>query len=1211
MEMKWTKPQKQVIDNRNSNLLVSAAAGSGKTAVLVEHIINRVLNQENPVDIDSMMVVTFTSAAAGEMRERILLAIEEAINKNPENIHLQKQMSYIHNAKITTLHSFCLNLIREHFDIPDIDPGFRVADNGEIELMKSDVVKEVMEEFYQTEREDFHELIEQLAQGNRDSAVENYILSFYESACSNINPEKWINDMASYYDIDKNSAEENMHLKVLTDHIDIVLEECRIIYENALKIIDEPGGPYSYREKIVSEYESVLNALDAEGFDKKCKMIAAIEFPTMRAGKDGSDKEIREIVKTLRDSSKKQIKELKELYCNADLKRYDEVIRKLKPVADVFAEVTIAFGRKFALKKREKNLVDFNDIEHMALQILTDETENGIVPSSAADEIAKGITEVIVDEYQDINQIQDTILTCLSTERFGMPDTFMVGDVKQSIYGFRKADPELFMYKYNTFSEEGEKSSENIKNKKIILDRNFRSRSDVIDSINYIFRSIMHKDFGGIEYKGENELYMGAEYPDMPEGQSGKTELLIADMPDELEKDGDDEGNYKGISKKQLEARMTASRIKELVDIKNGYKVFDRKKGEYRNAVYSDILILLRSTKSNAPIYMDELMAAGIPVYFEQQTGYFDTVEVGELLSFLNVIDNPHQDIYLAATLKSPFGGITEQELAMIRAESEEKNDLFDDAKEYVTSGTSNQLISKISMFLERLYKLREMASYTSIYDLITFIIEDTGYDSYVAAMPSGERRSANIEMLKEKALEYENGSYKGLFNFVRYIEKIKKYDIESGEASVVSENDNIVRIMSIHKSKGLEYPIVFLCNTNGKFNDMDSRKSMLIHKKYGIGMDYINRDTRIRNRGYFKDCIKLLQRREVREEEMRVLYVALTRAKEKLIITASGVKTDKYALQGGSRVSKGKLINSGSFMDFIGYVLGNDIETGSSHIVIRYVPVEHLVMEEVKKNVSFNAEEQNFRNWNREYIYSESARDEILNRISYVYPYMGAVTNYAKVSVSDLKHRMLEEESETHSLVKSNEPSEIVPEFIKQERKEQEKELLGAARGTAYHRIFELYDFDIIPEIDNINNMLENLYLSGKIDEISYKTINPEDIKKFAESELGKRMKKAAKKGRLYREAQFVMGLPGEMMYQDAGDEDVLVQGIIDVYFEEDGMLVLADYKTDRVESMDELRKRYSGQLNYYKIALEQITGMKVSEMIIYSVALAEEGKV
>lgn len=1208
MEMKWTKPQKQVIDNRNSNLLVSAAAGSGKTAVLVEHIIGRVLDKENPVDIDRLMVVTFTSAAAGEMRERILLAIEDAIEKNPDNKHLRKQMSYIHNAKITTLHSFCLNLIREHFDIPDIDPAFRVADNGETELMKSDVVKEVMEEFYKTEREDFHELIEQLAQGNRDTAAENYILSFYESACSSINPEKWIKDMAAYYDIDNSGEGGSIHLKVLTEHIDIVLGECRLMYENALNIIDGPAGPYSYREIIMSEYENVLSALDEPDFNKKCKIIASFEFATMRAGKDGSDKELREAVKSLRDSSKKQLKGLKELYCAADLDKYNEVIQKLKPAADVFAEATIEFGRRFAQRKREKNLVDFNDIEHMALQILTDEKDGGIVPSDAADEIAKGITEVIVDEYQDINQIQDTILTCLSTERFGQPDMFMVGDVKQSIYGFRKADPELFMYKYDKYSSD---VTEENKNMKIILDKNFRSRPDVIDSINYIFKSIMYKDFGGVEYKGENELYQGADYPRMPEGQSGKTELLIADMPDGVEKDSDEDGNYKGISKKQLEARMAASRIKELTDTQNSYKVFDRKKGVYRNALYKDILILLRSTKRNAQIYMDELMAAGIPVYFEQQTGYFDTVEVSELLSFLNVIDNPHQDIYMAATLKSPFGNVTEQELAMIRAGSDGKNDLCDDARDYIASGTSEQLADKLTVFFERLYKLRSMASYTSIHDLITYIAEDTGYDSYVAAMPAGERRSANIEMLKEKALEYENGSYKGLFNFVRYIEKIKKYDIESGEASVVSENDNIVRIMSIHKSKGLEYPIVFLCNANGKFNDMDSGKSLLIHKKFGIGMDYINRETRVKSRGYYKDCIKAIQRREVREEEMRVLYVALTRAKEKLIITASGVKAEKYGLCGNGRVSKGKLINSGSFMDFIGYVLGNDIQTGNSHIDIRYVPVGQLVMEEVKKNVLYGAEEQNFRNWNREYIYSEAARSEILKRINYVYPYMGAVTNYAKVSVSDLKHRKLEEEEGTHNLVKGGEPERIVPEFIKEERQEKEKVLPGAARGTAYHRVFELYDFSIEPETANIEVMLDNMYQSGKIDEMSYKSVNTEDIKLFAQSELGKRMKKAYEKGRLYREAQFVMGIPGKMLYQDAGDEDVLVQGIADVYFEEDGRLVLADYKTDRVKSMDELKKRYSEQLKYYKIALEQITGMEVSEMIIYSVELAEEGKV
>lgn len=1204
MEMRWTKPQQRVIDNRNANLLVSAAAGSGKTAVLVEHIINRVLDKENPVDIDRLMVVTFTSAAAGEMRERILKAIEDAIELNPDNEHLQKQMSYIHNAKITTLHSFCLNLVREHFDIPDIDPGFRVADNGEIELIKSDTIKEVMEEYYSTEREDFHSMVEQLAQGNSDSAVENYILSLYENACSSINPEKWINEMKEYYNVDEKSAGEDIHLLVIKDNIDIILEECRCIYESAIKIIDGPGGPVSYREKVVSEYHGIINALNERGFRDKINAVNNIEFPVMRAGKDGAEPKLREQVKSLRDSAKKQIKELKDSYGKVNADKYNKVIKKLYPIVNVLAEVTLSFGRRFAQKKREKNVVDFNDIEHMALKILTDDIDGKTVPSKAADEIAAGISEVIVDEYQDINQIQDTILNSLSTGRFGMPDMFMVGDVKQSIYGFRKADPELFMYKYDTFSDEGD-------DRKIILDKNFRSRGEVIDSINYIFRNIMYKEFGGVDYQGDNELYQGADYPEIPEGQNGKTELLIAAMPEELEKDSDEEGNFAGITKKQLEARMTASRIKELVEGDKGYKVYDRKKGEYRNARYSDILILLRSTKKNAEVYVDELMAAGIPVYFEQQTGYFDTVEVMELLSFLNIIDNPHQDIFMAATLKSPFGMVNEQELAMLRAGSEKKDDLYNDAVRYIDTGESEELIEKLTAFFERLNRYRIMSSYTSIHDLISYIIEDTGYDSYVLAMPSGERRSANIEMLKEKALEYENGSYKGLFNFVRYIEKIKKYDIESGEASVVSENDNIVPIMSIHKSKGLEYPIVFLCNANGKFNDMDSRKNLLIHKKYGIGMDYIEKDTRVRRKGYFKDCIKMLKKREVREEEMRVLYVALTRAKEKLIITASGVNTKKYELCGDGRVSRGKLINSTSFMDFIGYVLGKQIETVSPYIDIRYIPVEKLITEQVEKTAFNIMEKENFRNWDREYVYSKEARENILKKMEFVYPYMGAVNSYAKVSVSELKHRKMEEDEEIYNLIKKRDGDKIIPEFMKEVQAGDEMPLTAAARGTAYHKVFELFDFSAGTDAGSIQKMLDNMLDKGKIDELSYRSVDINDIKKFADSDIGRRMKKAWESNKLHREAQFVMGIPGKDMYENAGDEDVLVQGIIDAYFEEDGKLILMDYKTDRVKSMDELRKRYSEQLKYYKLALEQITQQEVAEMIIYSVTLAEEGRV
>ncbi len=1198
MKMKWTKPQQEVIDNRDSNLLVSAAAGSGKTAVLVEHIIKQVLDDENPVDIDSLMVVTFTSAAAGEMRERILAAIEKAIEENPDNRHLQRQMSYIHNAKITTLHSFCLNIVRDHFDIPDIDPGFRIGDNGEIDMMKSDVVKEVMEEYYQSEREDFHQLVEQLTQKNSDKELEEYILSFYENACSNVEPEQWMKQMASYYGDD---ADRSMYDQIIREHINGILEECVSDYELALSYTDDINGPVSCRDKLEAEYEAVKEAYEEDDFEEKCQKVINIEFPVMRMSKkDGSTEEMRVFVKNIRDEAKGYINSLKSGYCRVNQEKNDELIIKLKGAVSVFVEVTLRFMECYADKKREKNVLDFNDIEHMALGILTVMKEGKTEASPIADEIAETISEVIVDEYQDINQVQDTILRCLSSERFGKPNMFMVGDVKQSIYGFRKADPELFMYKYDTYKEQG-------KDRKIILDRNFRSRTGVIDSINFLFRKIMYREMGGIDYEGENELYPGADYPTLPDGQDGLTELLIAGDVKELENEKSDDGEFLGITKKQAEARMTAIRIREMTDKNNGYKVYDRKTGEYRTAEYSDILILLRSVKANAQIYMDELMAAGIPVYFEQQTGYFDTVEVNEMLSLLNIIDNPHQDIHMAASLKSPFGMINDTELAMIRGSSDERTDLYNDVKKYMECGTSEKLVAKLEAFDDRLNKYRKMAVYTSIHDLITFIIEDTSYDSYVKAMPAGDRRSANILMLKEKALEYENGSYRGLFNFVRYIEKIRKYEVESGEASTVSENDNIVRIMSIHKSKGLEYPIVFLCNSNGKFNDMDTKKAMVIHKKYGIGLDYINPDTRVRYKSYFKDSIKMAFKREAIEEEIRVLYVALTRAKEKLIITASGVNTDKFAYTDCKKhLNKQKILNSGSYMDLIGYAMGRDILTGNDVISVRYIDAISLIEKEMKKQISGLNDKLVFKNWDGDYVYSEQSREKLKQIMQYEYPFKSSVVQYAKVSVSDVKHKAMEEDEEIKNIITHGEEKKIVPEFILSERNEKQEKLTGALRGTAYHRIFELYDFDMECNEENVRNFMKRLLDDGKIDDGIYNTVKIQDIITFANSSLGVRMKNAWSDKKLYREAQFVMGIDGKKVY-DEGGEDVLIQGIIDVYFVEDGEIVLADYKTDRVDSADKLIDMYKIQLELYKDALEQITGKKVKEVIIYSVTLSE----
>lgn len=1195
----WTKAQSKVIENRGSNLLVSAAAGSGKTAVLVEHIIRRVLDEDNPADIDRLMVVTFTNAAAGEMRERIMAAIEDAVEKNPDNRHLQKQLTYIHNAKITTLHSYCLNLIRENFDKIDIDPGFRIADTGEVELLKGDIVSELLEEYYEKGDKDFLSLSDMMSKKNSDAELENTVLLLYKNACSNIDREKWLNGLAYAY---SEENEENFDDKIAEMSVNEILEDALELSLRALKIAYETDGPVNYIPMLQDDYEKVRAVAEEKDLSKKIELISEIKYQALSRKKDDSSIEKKESVKKIREQMKELIKRIKN-----DFKCYNgtenkEIQKKIYPLVKVLSELVLEFSRRYTEKKREKTVIDFDDIEYMALQILLKKEGEQYVPTAVADELAKDIEEVIVDEYQDINQVQDAILTSLSSERFSRPDMFMVGDVKQSIYGFRKASPELFMKKYDTYGD-----SDNCR--KIILDRNFRSRKEVIDSINFLFRKIMMKKVGGIEYDDDNALYLGADYPRLPENQEAKTELIIANVPRKIEGEHDDDGTNAGISSKEFEAKVAAERIKELVDEKTGYQVYDRKTGEYRKAQYSDILILLRSANTNAGIYMDALMAAGIPVYFQQQTGYFDAVEVKLLLCLLNVIDNPHQDIELVSVLNSVFAGLDENELAIIRSESEEKLDFYDDTKKYIEEGSSTVICEKLLDFYDKLDKYRRMATYTSIHDLLTYIIEDTGYDNYVTAMPAGERRIANIEMLKQKAIVYENGSYRGLFNFVRYIEKLKKYEIDSGEASVVSENDNLVRIMSIHKSKGLEFPIVFLCNANSSFNDMDARKQVVIHKKQGIGMDYTDYENRVRYAGCHKKSIQILLKRENREEELRILYVALTRAKEKLIITASGVNEEKYSgFEPAEKVSSSKITGASSYMDFIGYALGSEIETGNEVISVVYKNVASVIENEVKETIESSMKKENFLNWNTDFVYSEDTREILNKKLKFKYPYESAVNNYIKVSVSDLKRSKFEENNDAYDVVAIEEPEIIIPSFIRKMRGEKEKKLTGSLRGTAYHKVFELLDFITVKDEKSAKEFFDNLEKSKKMSKEELQSVRISDIVAFVNSSLGKRMKNAFENGVLHREAQFVMGTDEEDVYSIESNERVLVQGIIDAYFEEADGIVIADYKTDRIKNIKELEKRYRVQLEFYKKAVEQITGKKVKEMILYSVALNDE---
>ena len=1308
---KWTSEQQKVIDTRDRNILVSAAAGSGKTAVLVERIIKRITDEKNPIDIDRLLVVTFTNAAAAEMRERVLSAIESELAKNPDNEHLQRQQAFINNANITTIHSFCLGLVKEHFNDVDLDPSVKVADEGEMALLRSDVAKEVLEDFYEEGSEEFHRFVAQFESKNSDAYLESMILSLYKKAMDYPWPEEWLDECVKKYDCNSVSdLSESEYVKLITTYANGLLSE---MYEQYGLMLDmcRKGGPDVYEDLLINERQDIKAIIDEEDFDRR-KVKLNYKFQTLpRCKADSCDPELKQLVVDYRNEVKDGVKKIKEKLYFQTLNEALSEMKKCKEIIEMHVKLVKAFIIRFNEKKRDRNVIDFNDFEHYAIDILVKKEDGKIIPTAVADELADSFDEVMVDEYQDSNIVQETILKSVSKERMGIYNRFMVGDVKQSIYGFRGAKPDIFIEKYNTYDSK----NEDAKNYKIVLDRNFRSRKGVLTTTNFFFRQIMDESLGGINYDEENRLNYGALFKECDnEGYAQRiddvTELIFvsntSDMS-EYEWNDEDDSSQDDLptTANELEARIIAARIGEIVNPKTGMVVLDKETSTYRPAKYSDIVILLRSTAGIAEVINNALMSEGIPCYLETKSGYFKTIEIRTILNYLKIIDNPLQDIPLAAVLKSPIAEISDDDLAIIRLNGGTKSSLYENICDYLKEEENKEsepdredckmkneepepgieewqgknkesewyrkdLYERLKAFNDTLNDFRIKITYMSIYDLLCEMLDKTGYYNFIKAMPAGERRKANVDMLKEKAATYEEGSYKGLFNFIRYIEKMNKYEIDMGEASIISENDNAVRIMTIHKSKGLEFPIVFVANMQKKFNMMDSRMKAVIHPDMGIGIEYIDENTRIKTRNIMRAAINTRISLDNIEEEMRLLYVACTRAKEKLILSAGGITDKKLEKMVSKRMKNseylgyGVVAKSNSFLDMIAYSLGrnkafariyknilaidmpmeNEQFNVDSNVLVQYLELKHIVEDIIKDKVNEKANAEALLNLPTEHEFSKEIRDELENKVNYRYPYEKEVKSNAKMSVSEIKKISYEAEDDTEAALSTEEifksldeisenRNAVVPEFI-----EKGSVISGAARGTAYHTVFELFDFNMEPTKENIEEMLENIHKSGRLSKEEKDAINVSDIMEFANSSLGKRMKAAYFRGELYREAQFVMGITetqveefkeiarkvreekvfikpeevritGKSNTSDISvDDTILIQGIIDVYFIEDGEVVIADYKTDRVKKLQELKDHYYVQLELYKQAVEQITGMMVKEKILYSVQLSGE---
>lgn len=1268
MGMKFTPEQQRVIELHNSNILVSAAAGSGKTAVLVERIIRMICDGEHPADIDRLLIVTFTNAAAAEMRERIAAGITARLEADPGNEHIQKQSALLHNAQITTIDSFSLFLIRNHFNEIGLDPDFRVADEGEIKLLQQEVLAQLLEDAYAGQfvpeaPEQFHACVEYFCPGGRESVLEQHILNLSRYAGSFPWPAEWLEERKNDYAAgDMEALVHSDYGQYLTERVNRTVEGCLEKLREVKRLCELPDGPYMYGELTEAEIEQLERLTSCKDLEEQAAKVPAVTFARLPSKKDDSvDPAKRELAKAIRNSVKDTLSDLSESYFKTPLELAVEQGKACREPLRMLLDLVLEFDRRLLATKQERHLIDFSDMEHYALQILlkrekveetgsigTDraKTKYRIVPSDVAMEYRQYFQEILIDEYQDSNLVQEYLLSAISGEEEGRYNRFMVGDVKQSIYKFRLARPELFLEKYDTYQETGDLC-------RIDLAKNFRSRIQVVDAVNDVFSRIMSREIGGIAYDDKAALYPGAVYPAQEDPAYG-SELLLIRKPEKGEREesgiGEQHAEGAGVlvdydNVRQLEALAIAARIKQL---KGSLKVMEKSTGELRPVRYSDMVILLRTTSGWDEEFKKILEQQGIPVYITSKTGYFGALEVQELLQFLRVLDNPRQDIPLFGVMQSVFGGFTQEEIAQIRSggegHSRKRMTLYEALKEVAQSGRTveegeeisagesageeAELSQKADTFLQRIGHYRDLTPFTSIRDLLQRILDDYDYLNYVTALPAGSKRRANVEMLLTKASAFEKTSYFGLFHFIRYMEQLEKYDVDYGEADTLDENADVVRIMSIHKSKGLEFPVVFVSGLSKRFNMQDANQSLIVDMDLGVAVDYVDSVRRIKNKTLRRAVLSAKMKEDNLAEELRVLYVALTRAREKLILTAVLDKADEKwelaQMTGQERLTYLDFCEAGSYMDFLLPILP---KTG---IAVKTLRTEDLAAEELGEQLRMGDRREQLRliACGETPLTGDPEENErklmhLRERFAYQYPHPGLQKLYTKTTVSELKIAAMAEKDE--AAFHTFEEKEVVP-YIPGFRREQEK-VSGAVRGNAFHRVMELLDFMYVfvesglfekcpgdyetyrkrLDAERLKNRLEEFLqretISLRLTEEYAKAVSLPKILNFLEQELAYRMWRAQEQGLLYREQPFVLGIDAKRLDPDLPEgEKVLIQGIIDVFFIEDGEIVLLDYKTDVIDSLEALWNRYNVQIQYYEEALTKLMQMPVKERILYS---------
>ncbi|WNS76815.1 helicase-exonuclease AddAB subunit AddA [Bacillus sp. DTU_2020_1000418_1_SI_GHA_SEK_038] len=1223
----WTDDQWKAIMAKGQDILVAAAAGSGKTAVLVERIINKIVSEEESINVDELLVVTFTNASAAEMRHRIGEALDKAINANPKSAHLRKQLSLLNKASISTLHSFCLEMVRKYYYLLDIDPSFRIADETEAQLLRDEVLEELFEEEYGKEGNDsFFALVDTFTNDRSDTALQDIIRDIYDFARSNPSPDEYLDSIIEMYNVDENSEIEGMpFVQSLLQDMDLQLKGAKQLLEYGLELTKLPGGPAPRAENFIADLHVVQTLLEAkkDSWQTLYEAMQSWSFGRAKNCKgDEYDSELIEKAKKLRDKAKKIIQDLQDELFSRKPDSFLRDMKEMKQYIETLVYIVKEFSIRFNQIKTEKGLVDFADLEHFCLEILSDKSDEGnLTPSDAAVACRNQFKEVLVDEYQDVNMVQEAILQLVTMDSEVAGNLFMVGDVKQSIYRFRLAEPNLFLGKYNRFEKNGEEAG-----LRIDLAKNFRSRKEVLHGTNYIFKQIMGVSVGEIEYDEAAELKAGAPYP---EDESYPIELTVIDLegteeeePQDNEQDGFDAAE---LAQSQLEARFMAAKIKEIISERKN--VYNPKMKSGRPAEYRDIVILLRSM-TWAPQIMEEFKQQGIPVYANLSTGYFEATEVSIMMSLLKIIDNPYQDIPLAAVLRSPIVGLTEEELSQIRIQHK-KASFYEAMASFCNVKPAfelEHLYAKVRPFYEQLMNWRVMARQGSLSELIWQLYRETRFYDFVGGMPGGKQRQANLRAFFDRARQYEATSFRGLFRFLRFIERMRDRGDDLGAARALGEQEDVVRLMTIHSSKGLEFPFVFIAGLGRNFNTMDLKKAYMLDKEYGFAAKYVNAEKRISYPSLPQIAFKRKKKMEMLSEEMRVLYVALTRAKEKLYLVSSVKKAEKKVNQWlQSAENPNWLLNEFdrasaiSFLDWIGPALvrHRDYDSRISQLISSEITdhpstwkVQIINSEEVAKLVEvLEAEKDTYLQMvfsGEEVPVQSPFKTMVEDQLSWKYSYLEASQNRSKQSVSEVKRQkeiFSQEDSGIEIIRQFKKPILNRPQFM------QEKSLSPAERGTAMHMVMQHISFKEQMTVKSISAKMDEMVRKELLTEEQRAAIDPSLIELFFKTELGRRMIMARE---INREIPFSVSLPASDIYPEwkGEEESVLIQGIIDCLFEDEQGFVLIDYKTDQItgrfkggidEAKSVLANRYRVQIQMYTRALEQILKRDIQERYLY----------